>query len=42
MYLLKNDPDWMKSVLDRTGISAEEQTCLRKYYELEEVSDEPS
>ena len=33
-------PDKMKHLLDRTGISPEDQACLRKYYELEEKRDE--
>jgi hypothetical protein len=42
-FSLKNDDgSWMETMLDTTRISAEDQACLRKYYELEEVSDEPS
>ena len=37
---IKNCPDTMEHLLDRTGISPEDQACIRKYYELEEVSDE--
>jgi len=39
---IKNCPDTMEHLLDRTGISPEDQACIRKHYELEEVSDEPS
>jgi hypothetical protein len=37
---IKNCPDTMEHLLDRTGISPEDQACIRKYYELEEAEDE--
>jgi hypothetical protein len=37
---IKNCPDTMEHLLDRTGISPEDQACIRKHYKLEEVSDE--
>jgi hypothetical protein len=37
---IKNCHETMEHLLDRTGISPEDQACIRKHYELEEKSDE--